>query len=111
MLMGEDCTRGCRFCSVNTARNPGPLDDAEPDNIARTIHEMGLDYVVLTSVNRDDLPDQGAGHFSRTIQCAHRASPELLIEVLIPDFMGEIECVQTVIDAATAAIGPHLEHV
>ena len=111
MLMGESCTRGCRFCSVNTARDPGPLDDDEPDNIASTIHEMGLNYVVLTSVNRDDLPDQGAGHFSRTVLSVRRASPELLIEVLIPDFMGVMHCVQTVIDAAPAVIAHNLETV
>lgn len=111
MLMGETCTRGCRFCSVNTARNPGPLDPAEPEKIARTIREMGLDYVVVTSVNRDDLADQGAGHFARTIRLARQASPELLIEVLIPDFMGVTECVQTVIDAAPAVIAHNVETV
>lgn len=111
MLMGDTCTRGCRFCSVNTARDPGPLDDAEPDNIARTINEMGLDYVVLTSVNRDDLPDQGAGHFNRTVLSVRQASPQLLIEVLIPDFMGVMQCVQTVIDAGPAVIAHNLETV
>lgn len=111
MLMGETCTRGCRFCSVNTARNPLPLDPAEPENIAETIREMGLDYVVLTSVNRDDLPDQGAAHFARTVALARQASPDLLIEVLIPDFMGVQECVQTVINAGPAVIAHNLETV
>ena len=111
MLMGETCTRGCRFCSVNTARNPLALDPAEPENIAHTIHEMHLDYVVLTSVNRDDLPDQGAGHFARTVTLSRQASPDLLIEVLIPDFMGVQECVQTVIDSGPAVIAHNLETV
>lgn len=111
MLMGETCTRGCRFCSVNTARNPGPLDAAEPENIARTISEMRLDYVVLTSVNRDDLPDQGAGHFARTVSLSRQASPELLIEVLIPDFMGVTDCLQTVIGSGPAVIAHNLETV
>ena len=65
MLMGDTCTRGCRFCSVKTARHPAALDAEEPAHIAETIRAMGLDYVVLTSVNRDDLPDQGAGHIAQ----------------------------------------------
>jgi lipoic acid synthetase len=111
MLMGERCTRGCRFCSVDTARDPGPLDPAEPENVAETIREMRLDYVVLTSVNRDDLPDQGAGHFAETIRLAREASPELLVEVLIPDFMGEMAHVRTVIDAAPAVLAHNVETV
>jgi len=111
MLMGERCTRGCRFCSVDTARDPGPLDPAEPANIAATIKAMGLDYVVLTSVNRDDLPDQGAGHFAETVRLARRASPELLVEVLIPDFMGVLPLVQTVMDAGPAVLAHNVETV
>ncbi len=111
MLMGEQCTRGCRFCSVSTARNPAPLDAAEPENVARTIAEMGLDYVVLTSVNRDDLPGQGAGHFAETVRLARRASPNLLVEVLIPDFMGVASCIDTVIASGPAVIAHNVETV
>jgi len=111
MLMGDTCTRGCRFCSVKTARHPGALDAAEPANIAETIRGMGLDYVVLTSVNRDDLPDQGAGHFAETIRRSQLASPELLIEVLIPDFQGRTDLVDEIVRAKPAVIAHNVETV
>lgn len=68
MLMGDECTRGCRFCSVKTNRAPKPLDESEPENTAEAISRWGLDYVVLTSVDRDDLADGGAWHFADTVQ-------------------------------------------
>lgn len=68
MLMGDECTRGCRFCSVKTNRKPGPLDPMEPENTAEAISRWGLDYIVLTSVDRDDLPDGGAAHFAETVR-------------------------------------------
>ena len=68
MIMGDTCTRGCRFCSVKTAKNPAHLDKDEPDNVAKAITDWGLDYVVLTSVDRDDIPDGGASHFGKTIR-------------------------------------------
>lgn len=68
MLMGDTCTRGCRFCAVKTSRSPGPLDPNEPENVASAIAKWGLDYVVLTSVDRDDLEDQGANHFAETVE-------------------------------------------
>jgi lipoyl synthase len=111
MLMGDTCTRGCRFCAVKTARQPGPLDAEEPAHIAETIRAMALDYVVLTSVNRDDLPDQGAGHFAETIRRAQRACPELLIEVLIPDFQGRRDLVDEIIRARPAVIAHNVETV
>lgn len=111
MLMGDTCTRGCRFCSVKTLRTPGPLDAGEPRHIAETIREMGLDYVVLTTVNRDDLPDQGAPHIAETIRRAQLASPHLLIEVLIPDFRGDAACLETVIEARPAVIAHNVETV
>ena len=111
MLMGEKCTRACRFCSVATARHPGPPDPAEPANIAETIRQMALDYVVLTSVNRDDLPDQGAGHFAETIRVTQRTNPALLIEVLIPDFQGVPALLERIIAAAPAVLGHNLETV
>jgi lipoic acid synthetase len=111
MLMGDTCTRGCRFCSVKTARHPGALDPTEPRHIAETIRAMALDYVVLTSVNRDDLPDQGAGHFAETIRRTQLANPELLIEVLIPDFQGQPHLLDTIVAARPAVIAHNLETV
>lgn len=111
MLMGDTCTRGCRFCSVKTARNPGPLAASEPAHVAETIRGMGLDYVVLTSVNRDDLPDQGAGHIAETIRRTQLANPDLLIEVLIPDFQGVGREIDKVIQANPAVLAHNVETV
>ena len=111
MLMGDTCTRGCRFCSVKTARLPNPLDNQEPIHIAETIRAMELDYVVLTSVNRDDLPDQGAGHFAETIQRTQLANPNLLIEVLIPDFQGHMHDVETILRAKPAVLAHNVETI
>ena len=111
MVMGEQCTRGCRFCSVDTAKRPAPLDAEEPTNVAETVREMELDYVVITSVNRDDLPDQGAGHFAETIRRSLLASPELLVEVLIPDFQGQHALIDQIIAARPAVIAHNVETV
>lgn len=94
MLMGDTCTRGCRFCSVKTARKPPPLDPDEPENTAKAIAAWGLDYVVLTSVDRDDLADGGAEHFARTVTSLKRRSPSLLVECLTPDFRGDLSAVE-----------------
>ena len=94
-----------------TLRSPGALDPDEPVTIAETIRQMELDYVVLTSVNRDDLPDQGSGHIAETIRRTQLANPELLLEVLVPDFMGEPACVQRVIDAAPAVLAHNVETI
>ena len=82
MLMGDECTRGCRFCSVKTNRRPKPLDPQEPAHTARAIAAWGLDYVVLTSVDRDDLEDGGAAHFTETVQRLKESKPEMLVECL-----------------------------
>ena len=111
MLMGDTCTRGCRFCSVKTLRNPGGLDPAEPLHVAETIRGMSLDYVVLTSVTRDDLPGQGSGHIAETVRRTQLANPELLIEILIPDFMGDMDCVRTVLEARPAVLAHNVETV
>ncbi len=111
MLMGDACTRGCRFCAVTTARNPEPLDTTEPVNIAETIRQMKLNYVVLTTVNRDDLPDQGAHHVAETIRRTQLANPQLLIEVLTPDFQGRFEHAKVVVDAKPAVFAHNLETV
>jgi lipoic acid synthetase len=111
MLMGDACTRGCRFCSVKTAKNPGALDAGEPVKIAETIRGMGLDYVVLTTVNRDDLPDQGSAHIAETIRRTQLANPRLLIEVLIPDFRGDEACLERVLAARPAVLAHNVETV
>ena len=82
MLMGDRCSRGCNFCDVETG-GMKPLDPDEPENVASAVAEIGLEYVVLTSVDRDDLPDQGAGHFAETIREIKRRDPSILVEVLV----------------------------
>ena len=111
MVMGGVCTRGCRFCAVNTRRNGAPLDPDEPANVARAIAEMALDYVVVTSVDRDDLPDQGAGHFAACIHAIRQAAPRTLVEVLIPDFGGRTERIDEVIAARPDVISHNVETV
>ena len=111
MVMSDICTRGCRFCAVNTKRIGPPLDTGEPTKLANTIAAMGLDYVVVTSVNRDDLPDQGAGHFASCIQEIRAKSPETMIEVLIPDFQGRPELIQQVVEASPNVIAHNIETI
>ncbi|KAB1197782.1 MULTISPECIES: lipoyl synthase [Haloferax] len=110
MLMGDRCSRGCNFCDVQTG-GMEPLDPDEPRNVADAVAEIGLDYVVLTSVDRDDLPDQGAGHFAQTIREIKRRDPGVLVEVLIPDFQGEPELVQKIVDAGPDVIAHNIETV
>lgn len=111
MVLGETCTRGCRFCAVDTARTPAPPDPDEPRHVAEAIAEMQLDYVVVTSVNRDDLPDQGAGHFAACIREIRRAAPGTLVEVLIPDFRGRLDLVEQVLAAGPEVLAHNLETV
>ena len=110
MLMGDTCTRRCNFCSVNKAV-PGSLDSHEPENIAAVIAAMQLDYAVLTSVNRDDLPDQGAGHIAATLEAIHRRLPACKLEMLIPDFRGDAGCVQRVIATPVFVLAHNVETV
>ena len=110
MLMGDVCTRGCRFCAVASGR-PRALDGDEPSKVASAIAELGLRYVVLTSVDRDDLPDGGALHFARTIQAIKSADPDVLVEALIPDFQGHLEDVRTVVAAKPDVLDHNLETV
>ncbi|KAK9450766.1 uncharacterized protein V1518DRAFT_370729 [Limtongia smithiae] len=93
MLMGDTCTRGCRFCSVKTNRNPSPLDPHEPENTAAAIAQWGLGYVVLTTVDRDDLADGGAHHFAETVVKIKQKAPHILVEALTGDFMGDLDMV------------------
>jgi lipoic acid synthetase len=110
MLMGDTCTRGCRFCHVKTAAHPPPLDPDEPRHVAEAIAELGLDYVVVTSVDRDDLPDGGAGHFAEAIRRL-KAVPRLLVEVLTPDFRGDPEAVRIVGRATPDVFANNIETV
>ncbi len=96
MIMGDTCTRGCAFCSVKTSRNPPPLDPEEPNHVAEAIKSWGLDYVVLTSVDRDELQDQGANHFAETVRKLKEKNPKLLVECLTPDFRGNLDLVKIV---------------
>jgi lipoic acid synthetase len=110
MLMGEICTRACRFCHVCVG-HPSPLDPEEPEHLARAAKELALKYLVVTSVDRDDLPDGGAGHFARAIAALRRECPETLVEVLIPDFGGIEGHLDTVAEAKPHVIGHNVETV
>jgi lipoic acid synthetase len=110
MLMGDRCSRGCNFCDVATG-GMEPLDPDEPENVAAAVAEIGLDYVVLTSVDRDDLPDQGADHFARTIEAIHERHPGTLVEALVPDFRGEPALVDRVAEAGPDVFAHNVETV
>jgi lipoic acid synthetase len=90
MLMGDTCTRGCRFCNVKTGNPHGWLDEEEPQKVAQMVAQGAWQYVVLTVVNRDDLPDAGAGHIVRVLEAIREASPSTVIETLLPDFNGQV---------------------
>jgi lipoyl synthase len=96
MLMGDTCTRGCRFCSVKTSRAPPPLDPHEPEHTAEALSRWGLGYIVMTSVDRDDLPDGGAHHWAETVRKVKLKSPTILVECLTGDFAGDLEMVKLV---------------
>lgn len=110
LLMGEVCTRGCRFCAV-TAGRPGPLDPEEPARVADAARRLGLAYVVITSVTRDDLPDGGAEHFSQTIRAIRDFLPHARVEVLVPDFQGNATCIERVLEAGPDVFGHNIEMV
>lgn len=111
MLMGDVCTRACRFCSVNTGNPRGWLDPEEPDNTARSVQLMQLKYVVLTSVNRDDLPDGGAGHYAACVKRVKAVNPETAVEALTPDFLGALADVETVVDSGIEVFAQNVETV
>ncbi|CAM9623496.1 unnamed protein product [Heterosigma akashiwo] len=111
MIMGDTCTRGCSFCAVKTHRAPPPLDPQEPENTAQAIAEWGLDYVVLTSVDRDDQPDQGAAHFAATVRRIKEKRPSMLVECLTPDFRGELPLVRQVATSGLDVFAHNLETV
>jgi lipoyl synthase len=108
MVMGGTCTRGCRFCSVPTGR-PGPLDPEEPRKTSETVGIMGVGYVVITSVDRDDVADGGAAHFAQVIRRCKEDHPDLLVEVLTPDFQGDREALRTIVDARPDVVAHNIE--
>ncbi len=111
MVMGGICTRGCRFCAVTTRRKGMDLDPDEPRNVAEAIAEMELDYVVVTSVDRDDLPDQGAGHFAACIEQIRVRAADTMVEVLIPDFSGHVDLLRKVVVARPDVLAHNVETV
>jgi lipoic acid synthetase len=111
MLMGAVCTRACRFCAVDTGNPRGWLDDEEPENVARSVELMRLNYVVLTSVNRDDLADGGSAHYAAAIRAIKRRNPGTAVEALTPDFQGVLRDVQTVLDAGPEVFAQNVETV
>ena len=111
MLMGDTCTRGCRFCHVKTGNPKGRLDEKEPEKVAWTAIKLNLSYIVLTSVDRDDLPDEGASHFAKTILCVKEKSPSLKVEVLTPDFKGKTECIDKILSAGPDVFAHNMETV
>lgn len=111
MLMGAVCTRACRFCAVDTGNPHGWLDAQEPENTAKTVQLMNLDYVVLTSVNRDDLPDGGAAHYAKTIQAIKRSTPHTKVEALTPDFQGKEHDIALLLDSGVDVFAQNVETV
>jgi lipoic acid synthetase len=111
MIMGDTCTRGCRFCSVKTSRKPPPLDPEEPEKVSSAIAKWGLDYVVLTSVDRDDLEDQGSNHFREVIQKLKEKKPDLLVEALTPDFQGNEEFIHKLATSGLDVFAHNVETV
>ncbi len=111
MLMGDVCTRACKFCAVNTGNPKGWLDEQEPEHTAQSVKLMKLKYLVLTSVNRDDLDDGGAGHYAAVVKKVIAENPETAVEALTPDFQGDLKDVETVVDSGIAVFAQNVETV
>ena len=111
MIMGDTCTRGCRFCAVNTSQTPAPLDPAEPANTAEAVAKWGVGYIVLTSVDRDDVPDGGAEHFAETVRTLKALKPDILAECLTPDFRGDGEAVTHLANSGLDVFAHNIETV
>lgn len=110
MILGDTCTRSCGFCAIKVGKGL-EVDPFEPLNVAKVTKDLGLKHVVVTSVSRDDLKDEGSTQFARTIECIHREIPGTIVEVLTPDFKGKRECVQTVVDAKPEIFNHNIETV
>ncbi|MHA2501680.1 MAG: lipoyl synthase [Candidatus Kariarchaeaceae archaeon] len=111
MLMGDTCTRGCKFCAVKTSARPDPLDPIEPENLAIALDDWDLNYIVLTSVDRDDLPDGGAAHLADCIRAVKTRHPDIRIEILIPDFQGDPDALRQIVEARPDVIAHNIETV
>ena len=110
LILGDTCTRGCRFCAIDKGK-PSALDPEEPRNVALVVKDLGLDHIVVTSVNRDDLPDGGSNHFAKTVFWIKRLSPGIRVELLIPDFDGNLAAVKTVVDSGIEILNHNIETV
>ncbi len=111
MLMGDTCTRGCKFCHVKSGNPKGLLDPHEPEKVATALGKLNLTYVVLTSVDRDDLPDGGADHFARTVEAIKVAAPRTLVEVLVPDFQGDRAAIARIVASGADVVAHNVETV
>ncbi len=111
MILGDVCTRACRFCATRTGWPGGGPDPGEPGRIVNAVRELGLSYAVLTSVDRDDLPDGGAAHWARTIRALREAVPGAMVEALIPDFSGDRGALEEILAAGPAVVGHNIETV
>lgn len=111
MLLGDTCTRGCRFCHIKTGNPRGVVDPHEPEKVAEALSKLDLTYVVLTSVDRDDLPDGGADHFARTVEAIKRQAPNTLVEVLIPDFQGDEKALDRLCESGADVIAHNIETI
>ncbi|KAK9682264.1 hypothetical protein RND81_10G061400 [Saponaria officinalis] len=111
MVLGDTCTRGCRFCAVKTSKNPTPPDPMEPENTAKAIASWGVDYIVLTSVDRDDLPDGGSSHFAQTVKAMKELKPEIMVECLTSDFKGDLKAVDTLVHSGLDVFAHNIETV
>ncbi len=111
MLLGDTCTRGCKFCAVKTGNPKGEVDAFEPQKIAHTVSGMNLNYIVLTSVDRDDLPDQGVSHFVETVELTKAMRPEMLIEVLTPDWRGDDLCIEKMARSGADVLAHNVETI
>ena len=109
MLLGDVCSRACRFCNVKAGKLDGIVDESEADRVAEAVSRIRLKYVVLTSVDRDDLPDGGAEQFARTIRAIHHADQSILVEALIPDFRNRVESLREIVDAGPTVIAHNIE--
>ena len=110
LILGDTCTRGCRFCAIGKGK-PLALDPEEPRNVGLTVKDLGLDHIVVTSVNRDDLPDGGADHFAKTVFWIKSLNPSIRVELLIPDFAGNLKALETVVNSGIEILNHNIETV
>jgi len=110
LILGDTCTRGCRFCAIDKGK-PRALDPEEPRNVALVVKDLRLDHIVVTSVNRDDLPDGGADHFAKTVFWIKTLNPGIRVELLIPDFEGNLQALETVVNSGIEILNHNIETV